>query len=154
MKMLFEYDEKEPLIKDVLECLMFMVAEVKEVDVEADLVGKKNAKEQSDNRFNFTTEAIANIQVISAEVIEADTDWADENSLKLFLQEDEEFEFVENSVKMSQDYEEFVNVGEPTDPSLESGHNVKMVMDSGYCPEQLRPGLGCNEPMVLVWTNP
>ena len=106
VKMLFEYDEKE--------CLMFMDAEVEEVDVEANLAGKKNAKEQSHNQFNFNTEAIANIQVVSAEVIEADTDRADEHSLKLFLQEDEEFEFVENSVKMSQDYEEFVNVGEPT----------------------------------------
>ena len=58
---------------------------------------------------------------VSAEVIEADTDRADENSLKLFLQEDKEFEFLENFMKMSQDYEE--NVGEPTEPSLKSGHN-------------------------------
>ena len=60
---------------------------------------------------------------VSAEVIEADTDWADENSLKLFYQDEKEFEFLENFVKMSPDYKEFVNVGEPTEPSLKSGHN-------------------------------
>ena len=53
VKMLFEDNEKEPLIKDMLKCLMFMEAEVEEVDVEADLTGKKKAKEQSDNWFNF-----------------------------------------------------------------------------------------------------
>ena len=45
---------------------------------------------------------------------------------------------------------------EPTKyyPSLESGRNVPMVTDSGDLPEQLGPGLGCNEPMVLVWNEP
>ena len=59
----------------------------------------------------------------------------------------------ENSVKMSQDSKKFLNVGDPTKTSLESGLNMPMVSDWA-CPEQLRPGLGHNELMVLVWNKP
>ena len=99
-----------------------------------------------DNWLN--AEVLTDVQAVDVGVLEAAEDGeANADTYR-------SIEFVENYLKMSEDSKKLLNnVGDPANPSLESGRNVPMVTDWA-CPDQPRPGLGRNEPMVLVWTNP